>query len=66
MITPLNCLVEMSKTVEAKIGDIEQRKKLKLMQNTVELLLNQVRSNLDASLLDKNILRPNLQQHSVQ
>ena len=65
MITPLNCLVEMSKTVEAKIGDIEQRKKLKLMQNTVELLLNQVRSNLDASLLDKNILRPNLQQHSV-
>jgi len=36
------------------------------MKNTVELLLNQVRGNLDTSLLDKNILTPNLQQFSVQ
>jgi hypothetical protein len=55
MITPLKCLIEMSQNIGKILEREDLRHKQKLITNTGEILLNQVKGNLDKNLLDNNL-----------
>lgn len=62
MITPLKCVLQ----IITKIRDSNTNERtdfdLKMVQNTSTLLLNQVRSNLDRSLIMMDMFSPNLEE----
>ena len=66
MITPLQCLVQLTSNVEQQLNDPNLRNKLQIVANTGELILKQVTGNLDKNLLQNNMFKPNLEQYSVQ
>jgi len=62
MITPLKCVLQ----IITKIRDSNTNERtdfdLKMVQNTSTLLLNQVRSNLDRSLIMMDMFSPHLEE----
>ena len=65
MLTPLKCLIEIAKKVLNKTLERDQRENIKLIINTGELLLNQVKGILDKNLLDQNMFTANLESYSL-
>ena len=63
LITPLKCLHDLSQTLEQQVEKKESLRSVKLLQNTIYLLLNQVKSNLDRSMLNANQLSTNFERH---
>jgi hypothetical protein len=55
MLTPIKCLIEISKKIEREVDSKRTLEDLSLISNTSKLLLNQVKGNLDRNLLDQNM-----------
>lgn len=66
LITPLKCMHDISLMLESAVKEEENQKKVKLLTNTSYLLLSQVKSNLDRSMLDANKLTTNYEEHYLE
>ena len=56
MLTPLKCLIEISKKIERETSSQETiQDDVRLIQNTAQLILGQVKGNLDRNLLNENM-----------
>jgi signal transduction histidine kinase len=65
MLTPIKCLVEVSKKVAREVESKRTLEDLSLISNTAKLLLNQVKGNLDRSLLAQNLFEAAPEKYSV-
>lgn len=58
MITPIKCVLQIIKKVQTRCTHSKTLKALQMVENTSTLLLNQVKGNLDLSLLTLNEFKP--------
>jgi hypothetical protein len=52
MLTPIRCVIEIVSSLRLKLQGTPFETDLRVVLNTSSLLLNQVKANLDQSLLD--------------
>ena len=60
MITPLRCILTMTEDIKTNQTTKEMKQQTDLIMVTGQMLLNQVKTNLDKVLLDKNVLQLSL------
>jgi signal transduction histidine kinase len=60
MITPLRCILTMTEDLKTNQTTKEMKQQTDLIMVTGQMLLNQVKTNLDKVLLDKNVLQLSL------
>jgi signal transduction histidine kinase len=60
MITPLRCILTMTEDLKTNQTTKEMKQQTDLIIVTGQMLLNQVKTNLDKVLLDKNVLQLSL------
>lgn len=68
MLTPLRCIVNLVKGIQKKLQDKFEDKEfvgreLDLINSTAQLLLNQVKGNLDRDMLSQNMFEPKLEPY---
>lgn len=54
LLTPLKCIASITEIIQSKITEESQFYNLDLVLNTAQMLINQVKGNLDRNLLDAN------------
>lgn len=54
MLAPIRCVIQITSSLIEKVKEEASRVDLKVIFNTSSFLLNQVNSNLDASLIEQN------------
>jgi len=54
MLAPIRCVIQITSSLIEKVKEEASRVDLKVIFNTSGFLLNQVHSNLDASLIEQN------------
>lgn len=54
MLAPIRCVIQITSSLIEKVKEEASRVDLKVIFNTSSFLLNQVHSNLDASLIEQN------------
>ena len=60
MITPIRCILAMTEDIKTNQLTKEMKQQLDLITVTGQLLLNQVKTNLDKVLLDNKVLQLSL------
>ena len=60
MITPLRCILTMTEDLKTNQTTKEMKQQLDLITVTGQMLLNQVKTNLDKVLLDNKVLQLSL------
>ena len=66
MLAPMRCIIQIAHNLIDKVKEETNRVDLKVIFNTSSFLLNQVQSNLDASLIEQNQLKPRLATHNLK
>jgi signal transduction histidine kinase len=65
MLVPLRCIVNLVEGIQKKLKDIEDQeyvgRELDLINKTAQLLLNQVKGNLDRDMLSQNMFEPRIE-----
>ena len=66
MLTPIRCVIEIVSSLRLKLQGTPFEVDLKVVQNTSTLLLNQVKANLDRSLLDQEKLEASPSEQALK
>lgn len=65
MLTPIKCIVQMTKSLSENLKNGEFKYEAKLILSTTKLLMSQVKILLDKNLLDRDHFLPNIEPHSL-
>lgn len=65
MLTPIKCIVQMTKSLSENLKTGEFKYEAKLILSTTKLLMSQVKILLDKNLLDRDHFQPSIEPHSL-
>ena len=66
LITPLKCVLQLTRSLMKRISDPNQIKQARLITDTTNLLLAQVKCFLDKNTIEANKFRPHFEKSSLK